>query len=104
VPPSPPKAPSSTKIGAEDLKHLGPVHQLLTALNDPFASRGKIEMLIRSIPVLSARILVQAREQWPTVDQLSQALTRFGNRGLERILLEFLEDLTIYKSEHEDPA
>lgn len=55
------------------------------------------------MPTLAARVVHQAKGKWPSIDSLAEALQRVGNRGLERALLEFLEDLTIYKADLEDP-
>lgn len=96
-----PKRPPGCEIKREDLAQLDKLHQLLHALNDPLVSRSKLNLLAGSIPVLANRIVHQARARWPSVDSLASALQRVGNRGLEQILLEFLEDLTVYKAEME---
>jgi hypothetical protein len=98
----PPKWPPNCEITREDLQHLRALHQLLLALNDPLVSRSKLQMLTASMPVLAARIIHQAKAKWPATDSLSDALQRVGNRGLERALLEFLEDLTIFKADLEE--
>ena len=99
--PKPPKWPPNCELTPEALKHLGALHQLLLALNDALVSRSKLQMLTASIPVLAARVVHQAKARWPSIDSLSEALQRIGNRGLEKNLLEFLEDLTVYKADHE---
>jgi len=93
--------PDECEVGEEDLQHLQRVHDLLSALNDPYVSRRKIEMLTSSSKVLTARVLRHARARQRSIDSLGAALTLVGNRGLETVLLQFLEDLTIYKGELE---
>jgi HD-like signal output (HDOD) protein len=94
--------PDECEVGQDDLQHLARLHDLLAALNDPYVSRRKIEMLLSSSKVLSARVLRHARARQRSIDSLGAALTLIGNRGLETVLLQFLEDLTIYKGELED--
>jgi hypothetical protein len=95
--------PAACEVGPDDLKRLGALHDLLRALNDPFASKNKIETLSGAIPVLSQRIIFKARSKSPLlgIDSLGKALNAVGNRGLETVLLELLEDLTTLKSELE---
>lgn len=95
--------PDECEVGQEDLQHLKRMHDLLAALNDPYVSRQKIEMLTSYSKVLSARVVRHARARNRTIDSLGAALTLIGNRGLETVLLQFLEDLTIYKGELEAP-
>lgn len=90
------------EVGEEDLQHLKGIHDLLGALNDPYVSRRKIEMLASYSKVLSARVVRHARARQRSIASLGAALTLIGNRGLETVLLQFLEDLTIYKGDLED--
>jgi hypothetical protein len=96
-----PKWPPGCEINRDDLAHLQKLHHLLNALNDPLVSRSKLAMLTASIPVFANRIVHHAKARWPSIDSLANALQRIGNRGLEQILLEFLEDLTMYKADVE---
>jgi HD-like signal output (HDOD) protein len=91
--------PDDCEVGQDDLQHLGRVHDLLSALNDPYVSRRKIEMLTAYSKVLTARVIRHARARQRTIDSLGAALTLIGNRGLETVLLQFLEDLTMYKGQ-----
>lgn len=91
--------PDECAIGQEDLLHLKRLHDLLDALNDPYVSRRKIEMLASNSKVLTARVLRHARARQRTIDSLGAALTLIGNSGLETVLLQFMEDLTIYKGD-----
>lgn len=93
--------PDECEVGQEDLQHLKRMHDLLAALNDPYVSRQKIELLTSYSKVLSARVMRHARVRNRSIDSLDAALTLIGNRGLETVLLQFLEDLTIYKGDLE---
>jgi hypothetical protein len=93
--------PDECEVGQEDLQHLDRMHDLLAALNDPYVSRRKIEMLTSCSRVLSGRVMRHARTRNGSIDSLGPALTLIGNRGLETVLLQFLEDLTIFKGELE---
>jgi len=93
--------PTNTEVSADDLKRLGALHDLLAALNDPLASRRKLQTLTSFSPVLTARVVRHAQARLATIETLEAALTLIGNRGLEAVLLQFLEDLTVYKGELE---
>jgi hypothetical protein len=93
--------PTNCEVGTEDLGRLKVVHDLLAALNDQYASVGKLAMLTSYSPSLTARVMKQARNRSASVDSLNAALQLIGNRGLEKVLLEFLEDLTALKAELE---
>lgn len=92
-------APSDCRVRAEDLKDLGKIHDLLTALNDPYANIGR---LVASIPVLAARCAARAIQRSKLeINSIDHALTLIGNKGLESELLTLLEDLTVLKAEGE---
>ena len=93
--------PTRCEVALEDLEHLNVLHDLLAALNDEYASVSKLAMLTSFSPVLTARVMKHARNRSNNVDTLAAALQLVGNRGLEKVLLEFLEDLTIFKAEQE---
>lgn len=87
------------RVRREHLKDLGKIHELLTALNDPYANIGK---LVAAIPVLAARCVVLAGDRSKQdINSIDHALTLIGNKGLESELLTLLEDLTILKAEIE---
>jgi hypothetical protein len=96
-----PSLPTNTEVGVDDLQHLGTLHNLLSALNDQYASVSKLAMLTAYSPVLTARVMKHAKNRSAAVDTLNAALQLIGNRGLEVVLLEYLEDLTTLKAEHE---
>ncbi|MGE0322763.1 MAG: hypothetical protein AB7K71_21665 [Polyangiaceae bacterium] len=87
-----------------DLEHLPEIKALLLSLNDAFASGPALEELIRSIPVLSMRVLRSALWKRDDLDRcsLGYALAMIGNRGVEDALMQLLEDLTELKHDLED--
>lgn len=93
--------PTSCEVRVEDLEHLGALHSLLAALNDQYASVSKLAMLTSQQPVLTARVMKHAKNRSNTVETLNAALQLIGNRGLEKVLLEYLEDLTMLKADGE---
>jgi len=87
------------RVAVEHLKDLGKIHDLLTALNDPYANIGR---LVAAIPVLAARCVARAIQRSKTdINSIDHALTLIGNKGLESELLTLLEDLTVLKAERE---
>jgi len=95
--------PSDTKVQAKHLKDLDKIHELLSALNDPYASKN-IGALVTRIPILAARCVAKAgaRSSKIEINSLDHAITLIGNRGLETVLFELLEDLTMFKSKLDD--
>jgi HD-like signal output (HDOD) protein len=97
-----PPLPTNCDVSENDLNQLGVLHNILTALNDEYASVSKLAMLTAYSPVLTARVMRQAKSRSASIDTLSAALQLIGNRGLEKVLLEYLEDLTTLKAEREE--
>ncbi len=91
------------QVRPEDLDNLEIVHELLSALNDKHVGNFKIERFIEDIGVLKARVMRRAQRRSPRkpVNDLTQALSIIGNRGLETELFGVLEDLTCLKAELE---
>jgi hypothetical protein len=91
--------PVDTKVQAKHLKDLDKIHELLRALNDPYASKN-IGALVARIPILAARCVAKAasRSSKIEINSLDHAITLIGNRGLESTLFDLLEDLTMFKS------
>jgi len=98
-----PPRDSDCTVSAGDLKRLDAIHLLLEALRDPLASSKLIEHRVNQIPVLSARMIRFARKGAPArnISNLAGALAVVGNRGLETVLLELLEDLTVLRADLE---
>ena len=97
--------PSECKITVKHLSELPKITELLQALNDPLAGGKNVGKLVTKIPVLAARVVERAlsRKSKKEISSIDQAINMIGNRGLESELLQLLEDLTIKKSEAEDP-
>lgn len=85
----------------EDIADLAPLQELLAALNDPYCSTPRVHQLVGRLPRLSARCIRAAKltRDPDKVRTLDQALRFLGNRGLEGVLLQYLEDLTILSAE-----
>lgn len=94
------------RIKRDDLKRLGQVQDLLTLLNDPYIGPYKLAECIEGLPVLAARCRREAALHRPRneVEHIERALNVLGNRGVEKVLLELLEDMTIFKSELDEPS
>lgn len=91
--------PADIKVQAKHLKELDKIHELLRALNDPYASKN-IGALVGKISILAARCIhrAAARSTKIEVSSLDHAINLIGNRGLESELFDLLEDLTMLKS------
>jgi hypothetical protein len=103
VNPEQPISPRHTDCEArkEHLVELGPIHDLLKALNDPYSGGTRVTTLVSQIPLLAHRCVQALLVKRPTLRAatLNQALALLGNRGLETELLQVLEDLTVLRSE-----
>jgi hypothetical protein len=91
------------RIGPADLKRLDSVKELLGLLNDPYVGPYKLAESISNIPVFAARCRREAALYRPRaeVEDIERALNVIGNRGIEKVLLELLEDMTILKADLE---
>jgi hypothetical protein len=92
--------PADTKVQPKHLKDLDKIHELLRALNDPYAAGKNIGTLVGKIPILVARCVhrAAARSTKIEINNIEHAITLIGNRGLESELFDLLEDLTMLKS------
>lgn len=96
---------AETRVTREDLSRLSDILKMLSLLNDEFAPAHKLAILINQMPPLKARVT-----QTYNLMFMGKALPSFqtqvgaiGNRQLETLLLEFLEDLTILRADLLDP-
>jgi hypothetical protein len=91
--------PADIKVQAKHLKDLDKIHALLRALNDPYASKN-IGTLVGQIQILALRCIDRAssRSSKIEINSLDHAINLIGNRGLESVLFDLLEDLTMLKS------
>jgi len=84
-----------TVVTAEDLRYIGEISALLQTLNDPRASAAALARHVDKVPVLKVRIQrrymrVFTRKTFP---ETAQQIALLGNRELEGVLLELLEDV-----------
>ncbi len=89
-------------VTADDLKHIGEISALLQTLNDPRASAAALARHVDKVPVLKVRIQrrylrVFMRQAFPDT---AQQIALLGNRELEGVLLELLEDVVVAGSVH----
>jgi hypothetical protein len=96
--------PADIKVQPKHLLELDRIHQLLRAMDDPYAAGRNIGNLVAGIPILAARCIHRAtsRSTKIEINSLDHAIALIGNRGLEAELLDLLEDLTIAKSKLEN--
>jgi hypothetical protein len=89
------------KLHPADLERLDLVKELLKLLNDPYVGPFKLSQTVANIPVFAARCRREAALYRPRseVEDIERALNMLGNRGIEKVLLNLLEDMTILKSE-----
>jgi hypothetical protein len=104
LPPRPRLREHPEDVAPDDLHRLDAIHALLATLNDPLASQPQIERLCAAMPVLSARLIAYGRAAWPKrkIERLADSLRLVGNRGVEVVLLQLLEDLTVLKADLDD--
>lgn len=88
-----------TRVGPEHLALTGRIFALLRALDDPLVGTAQLEQLVAAIPVLAARC---AHKAGRAPLSLGAVLARIGNGGLEAVLLQLLEDLTICKADADE--
>ena len=88
---------------ASDLKRLDLIRDLLQLLNDPYVGPMRLSDTVRHLPVFAARCRREAALFRPRseVSDIERALNVIGNRGIEKVLLQLLEDLTVLKSDLE---
>jgi hypothetical protein len=95
-----------TRVTAKDLARLDSLSGLLSTLNDPRAGADALARHVSSIPVLEARIAARFAKDYPSRKRhgIAQQIALLGNRVLESILLELLEDIVTLHSEGEPRA
>jgi len=91
-------------VTASDVARLDILQGLLSTLNDPKASAASLARYVEQSTVLSARIDVRFRLRNPNrgVPPLVQQIAILGNREIENVLLELLEDIVTLHSELAD--
>jgi hypothetical protein len=92
---------SAVRVTARDVARLDVLQRLLTILNDPQASAGSLARHVEQSSVLSARVEARfcLRNPNRTPPSLVQQIAILGNREIEALLLELLEDIIVFHSE-----
>ncbi|HXN31812.1 MAG TPA: hypothetical protein VN894_08125 [Polyangiaceae bacterium] len=92
-----------TRVTVDDLERIGALQSLLSTLNDPRAGADVLARHIAAMPVLKARVESRFKQHHPNFKKhgLAQQIALLGNRVLEGILLELLEDLVMLHSDVE---
>ena len=92
-----------TRVTVPDLARIGAIQSLLSTLNDPRAGADVLARHITGVPVLKARVESRFMQQYPNFRKhaLAQQIALLGNRVLEGLLLELLEDLITLHSDVE---
>jgi hypothetical protein len=90
-----------TRVRPEDLERIDVLCQLLLTLNDPAASARTIGQYLERYPVLRARIEARYRHRYGerVVPRPSGQIAALGNRELEAVLLQLLEDIVTFHCE-----
>lgn len=96
-------AEDPAQVTVKDLARIDAIQSLLRTLNDPRAGADVLARHIGAIPVLRARVERRFARHYPnlTKHELSQQIALLGNRQLEAILGELLEDLVMLHAEVE---
>lgn len=90
------------RVTRADLARLSELHALLFALDDPAAAATELGRLCAELPPLEARLVELAKRRTKRVPRdVHHAISLLGNRAVEKVLLELLEDLTVLKADLE---
>jgi hypothetical protein len=96
-----------TRVTAADLKRIDQISALLATLNDASAGADQLARHVRDIPVLGARIAARFASRLSPIGpnaEVGKQIALLGNRALESILLELLEDIVALHSELQPEA
>jgi hypothetical protein len=85
-------------VTSDDLRYVDEISALLFTLNDPRASAGALARHVDKIRVLKVRIARRYMRVFAkkAVPETTQQIALLGNRELEVVLLELLEDIVSY--------
>jgi hypothetical protein len=84
-----------TEVSVSDLRHLDVLRRILAVLDEPAASADALAKLIDAMPLLAARLGERFIDRHGVPTSTTRAeLVLLGNRHLEGVLLQLLEDLT----------
>jgi hypothetical protein len=103
-PSKPPPREADLLVAPTDLARIDIVQGLLSTLNDPRASAVQLVRHIQQSLVLSSRIEARFRQRHANreVPGLGEQIALLGNREIESVLFELLEDLVVLHSESKD--
>ena len=92
-----------TEVTVADLGRISVVQSILKTLNDPRAGADVLARQIAAIPVLKVRVARRFVQHHPNraLPEIAQQIALLGNRMVESILFELLEDLVMLHSEVE---
>ena len=92
-----------SQVTVADLGRITVVQSILKTLNDPRAGADVLARQVAGIPVLKARVAQRFTQHHPNRAhlELAQQIALLGNRTLEGILFELLEDIVMLHSEVE---
>jgi hypothetical protein len=91
-----------TRVRPEDLDRIDVLCELLLTLNDPAASARTIGKYLERYPVLRARVEARYRKRYGAdraIPRPSGQIAALGNRELEAVLLQLLEDIVTFHCE-----
>lgn len=91
------------RVTASDFQRIDLLSALLSTLNDPRAGADALSRHVATIPVLQARVAARFVQSYPNRKKvgIAQQIALLGNRVLESILMELLEDIITLHSEAE---
>ncbi len=91
-------------VTVADLGRIDQISALLRTLNDPSAGAVALAKHVETIPVLKERIAIRFARRATAHGRVdtAQQIARLGNRVLESILLELLEDIVALHSETQE--
>jgi hypothetical protein len=93
------------RVTRADLARIDTISSLLGTLNDPRAGADVLARHVSDIPALKARISQRFLRSNPGLTRhgLAQQIAMLGNRVVEGILLELLEDVVALHSDLQEP-
>jgi hypothetical protein len=99
--PHPDMSEDSARVTQADLSKIDAISSLLATLNDPRAGAATLANHVAAIPVLRVRISQRFHRMNPSLVRhtLVQQIAILGNRVVEGILFELLEDVVALHSD-----
>jgi hypothetical protein len=90
-----------TAVRDQDVERIDVLQGLLLTLNDPLAGARNIAWHVEQYPILRARIAARYRHLHGgrALPRPTEQIATLGNRELEQLLLQLLEDIVTFHSE-----